>query len=68
MLGLRTNQLIMPKDPVDVKIHYDKTKVTVIDLVEAPGGYLMVLCTDVTPVAVPQQHSSPRAGRGKPTH
>ena len=68
VLDIRNNQLIMPKETADVKIHYDKAKVTVIDLVEAPGGYLMIPCsTDVIP-AVPKQHPSPRVGRGTPSH
>ena len=58
----------MPKNPADVKIYYEKEKVTVIDLVQAPGGYLMIPCSANTPqVAVPTPHPSPRVSRGKPT-
>ena len=45
VLDVRNNRLLLSKSPNAVKVYYQEDQVKVIDLVQAPGGYLMIPCS-----------------------
>ena len=44
ILDLRTNRLIIPNSPNDVRIEFKQERTNVLQMLEAPGGFLMLPC------------------------
>ena len=44
ILDLRTNRLIIPNSPSDVRIGFKKENTNVLRMKQAPGGFLMLPC------------------------
>ena len=48
VLDIRNNRLLFPKSAKDIQLSFDPKNVTVLNLEQAPGGYLMVPCSPDT--------------------
>ena len=45
VFDLRTNRLFIPNSPSDVRIEFKKEKTNVLQMQQAPGGFLMLPCS-----------------------